>query len=73
MEQQELNRMFEGLAPTPEQERAMLDGQIEDIDQVAKVARRVTERLEEKLHCPLKRVCVAAAGRAALNSEAGAE
>ncbi len=26
MEQQELNRMFEGLAPTPEQERAMLDG-----------------------------------------------
>ena len=50
--------------------RAMLDGQIEDIDQVAKVARRVTERLEEKLHCPLKRVCVAAAGRA-LRTEQG--
>ena len=50
--------------------RAMLDGQIEDIEQVAKVARRVTERLEEKLHCSLKRVCVAAAGRA-LRTEQG--
>ena len=44
--------------------RAMLDGQIEDIDQVAKVARRVTERMEAKLGCRLSRVCVAA-GRAA--------
>jgi len=29
--------------------RAMLDGQIEDIDQVAKVAREVTDRLEQRL------------------------
>ena len=50
--------------------RAMLDGQIEDIDQVAKVARRVTERLETKLGCKLSRVCVAAAGRA-LRTEKG--
>ena len=50
--------------------RAMLDGQIEDIAQVAKVARRVTERLEEKLGCTLERVCVAAAGRA-LRTEKG--
>ena len=50
--------------------RAMLDGQIEDIEQVAKVARRVTERLEERLDCTLERVCVAAAGRA-LRSEKG--
>ena len=50
--------------------RAMLDGQIEDIDQVAKVARRVTERLEERLDCTLERVCVAAAGRA-LRTEKG--
>ena len=48
----------------------MLDGQIEDIDQVAKVARRVTERLEAKLGCKLSRVCVAAAGRA-LRTEKG--
>ena len=50
--------------------RAMLDGQIEDIAQVAKVARRVTDRLEEKLDCKLERVCVAAAGRA-LRTEQG--
>ena len=50
--------------------RAMLDGQIEDIDQVAKVARRVTERMEARLGCKLSRVCVAAAGRA-LRTEKG--
>lgn len=50
--------------------RAMLDGQIEDIGQVAKVARRVTERLEERLDCTMERVCVAAAGRA-LRTERG--
>ena len=50
--------------------RAMLDGQIEDITQVAKVARRVTDRREERLDCTLERVCVAAAGRA-LRTEQG--
>lgn len=45
-------------------QRSMIDGQIEDIEQVAKVARIVTNRLEGKLRCRLKRVCVAAAGRA---------
>lgn len=50
--------------------RAMLDGQIEDIDQVARVARCVTDRLEKKLGCTLRRVCVAAAGRA-LRTEQG--
>ncbi len=50
--------------------RAMMDGQIEDIAQVAKVARRVTQRLEQRLDCVLERVCVAAAGRA-LRTESG--
>ena len=50
--------------------RAMLDGQIEDIDQVAKVARSVTDRMEAKLDCVLRRVSVAAAGRA-LRTEKG--
>ena len=50
--------------------RAMLDGQIEDIEQVAKVARRVTSRMEDRLGCHLRRVCVAAAGRA-LRTERG--
>lgn len=50
--------------------RAMLDGQIEDIEQVAKVARRVIGRMEARLGCRLRRVCVAAAGRA-LRTERG--
>ncbi len=45
-------------------QRSMIDGQIEDIEQVSKVARIVKNRLEERLSCRLKKVCVAAAGRA---------
>lgn len=44
--------------------RAMIDGQIEDIEQVAKIAGQVKEKLEKKLGCRLDKVCVAAAGRA---------
>lgn len=44
--------------------RAMLDGQIDNIRQVAELARTVTGRLEERLGVRLRRVCVAAAGRA---------
>ena len=44
--------------------RAMMDGQIDDIRQVAGLARTVTERLEDRLGIRLERVCVAAAGRA---------
>jgi len=44
--------------------RTMLDGQIDDIAGVADLARVVTERLGHKLEVDLKRVCVAAAGRA---------
>ncbi len=51
-------------------QRAMLDGQIEDIDRVAEVAAVVRKRLETRLQMKLKRVCVAAAGRA-LQSERG--
>ena len=53
--------------------RAMIDGQIEDIEQVAKVARHVKERLEKKLECTLKNVCVAAAGRALKTQKAFCE
>lgn len=50
--------------------RAMMDGQIEDIDQVARVVKDVTARLEQRLECKLRRVCIAAAGRA-LRTEKG--
>ena len=45
-------------------ERAMIDGQIENIEKVSMLANKVKRRLETKLHTRLKRVCVAAAGRA---------
>lgn len=44
--------------------RTMLDGQIDDIAGVAELARAVTDRLRHKLEVDLRRVCVAAAGRA---------
>lgn len=45
-------------------ERAMIDGQIENIDKVAMLAKRVKKRLENRLKVKLNQVCVAAAGRA---------
>ncbi len=53
--------------------RAMIDGQIEDIEQVSKVALLVKERLEKRLGYQLKRVCVAAAGRALKTQKADCE
>ena len=50
--------------------RAMMDGQIDNIQQVAALAQTVTRRLEERLGTRLQRVCVAAAGRA-LRTERG--
>lgn len=44
-------------------ERAMIDGQIHDVLSVAKTVKEIKETLEKK-HGPLKKVCVAAAGRA---------
>lgn len=43
--------------------RAMKDGQIDNIQQVADLARKVTNRLEEKLGVALNQVSIAAAGR----------
>lgn len=43
--------------------RAMVDGQIQNINLVAQVAASVRERLEQKVGQQLREVCVAAAGR----------
>ena len=48
----------------PHNKRAMIDGQIEDIDEVAKIASRVIAKLEENLGIKLTKVAIAAAGRA---------
>lgn len=44
--------------------RAMIDGQIENIREVASLAASVKKRLEDKIGISLTKVCVAAAGRA---------
>lgn len=43
--------------------RAMLDGQIHDIGQVAKTIKAVKQNLEDQVNEPLSEVCIAAAGR----------
>lgn len=50
--------------------RAMMDGQIDDIQQTASLVRVVTDRLEERMKISFRRVCVAAAGRA-LRTQSG--
>ena len=48
----------------PHMKRAMIDGQIEDIRQVAKVVEKIKADMEEKTGHSLQRVSIAAAGRA---------
>lgn len=43
--------------------RAMLDGQIHDINKVAETIQKVKNDLERELNRPLTKVCIAAAGR----------
>ena len=52
-----------GVESAEHTDRAMIDGQIEDIDKTAQVARTVKRALEEKLGVELHDVHVAAAGR----------
>ncbi|MCG0277844.1 MAG: rod shape-determining protein [Thermanaeromonas sp.] len=54
-------------------ERAMLDGQIHNIPQVADIIREVKEKLERKARTTLTKVAVAAAGRALKTQKAAAE
>lgn len=48
----------------PHTRRAMVDGQVEDIKQVAKIVGEVKAQLEAKTGYTLQRACIAAAGRA---------
>lgn len=63
----------EDLAVREHAQRAMMDGQIEDIDQVAALARTVKEELEARQGVALPQVCVAAAGRALKTVRASSE
>lgn len=53
--------------------RAMMDGQIHDIDQVAAIVREVKDKIEIRLGMPLKRVAIAAAGRVLKTSQVRVE
>lgn len=63
LDQNELVRILD-IESIEHPKRAMIDGQIEDIAQVSKIAAEVKARLEERLGYKLNRVNVAAAGRA---------
>lgn len=54
-------------------ERAMIDGQIENIEQTARVARMVKKAVEDKIGVPLQDVHVAAAGRILRTQKASCE
>ena len=43
--------------------RAMIDGQVHDINKVARICEKVKENLEAQIEMPLTDVCIAAAGR----------
>lgn len=51
-------------ARTEHTQRAMYDGQVHDVDEVARAVLLVKKELEEKTGCQYKKVAVAAAGRA---------
>lgn len=51
-------------AQTEHRQRAMYDGQVHDIEEVAQAVLRVKTELEQKINQPLQSVAVAAAGRA---------
>lgn len=60
-------------ARTDHRQRAMYDGQVHDVDEVARAVAKVKALLEKKLDRPLKQVAVAAAGRTLRTEVAVAE
>ena len=60
----------EAMEKLPHKNRAMVDGQIEDIDEVAAVVKQVKSKLEQTLGFDLEDVYVAAAGRSLKTAKA---
>lgn len=57
----------------PHKRRAMMDGQIEDIAETARIVRMVKEQLEERNNMTLTKVAIAAAGRALITKRSTVE
>lgn len=60
-------------ARTEHTQRAMYDGQVHDVDEVARAVLRIKKELEQKTGVPLRKVAVAAAGRALCTQTAKVE
>lgn len=60
-------------ARTEHRQRAMYDGQVHDVDEVAQAVLRVKDELEAKINTQLRSVAVAAAGRALITEIAFAQ
>ncbi|MFZ3102032.1 MAG: pilus assembly protein PilM [Desulfitobacteriaceae bacterium] len=60
-------------ARTEHRQRAMYDGQVHDVDEVAQAVLRIKDELEKKTNTQLKSVAVAAAGRALKTEVASVE
>ncbi len=60
-------------ARTEHRQRAMYDGQVHDVDEVAQAVLRIKDELENKTNTQLKSVAVAAAGRALKTEVASVE
>ena len=63
----------EAVAVEEHQKRAVIDGQIQDIRETAKIALKVKQQMEEKLGRSLTQVYIAAAGRVLKTGEAEQE
>lgn len=65
--------VVKGIESIEHETRAMIDGQIHDINKVAATVINVKERLEKKCNISLKNVCIAAAGRVLKTEKVHAE
>lgn len=65
--------VVKGIESIEHETRAMIDGQIHDINKVASTVIKIKERLEEKCNITLKNVCIAAAGRVLKTEKVHAE
>lgn len=64
MQKNEKGYLIKASARTEHSKRAMYDGQVHDVNEVARAVLKIKKELEQKVGVELKKVAVAAAGRA---------
>ena len=73
IEQAQEGYIIKAIATKEHEKRAMVDGQIHDIPEVAKVISHIRHQLEEKGDCKIQKASVAAAGRSLCTMRAKSE